>query len=162
MNSKYATSAKVAAIVLVPAAGFAGTIAAASAAPQPGSAPRPPATVTLRDQAGQYVQVDARGHVTVGHNARNAARFIKVAERGGRYELAYGQGRNAKYLTVSSFGASLGRQQQATQFAPGQQARDHRYATIKISRNLLTAQGSRLTQAAEGRHGPTPSQEWAK
>ena len=160
MNSKYSTSAKVAAIVLVPAAGFAGTIAAASAAPQPGPTPRPPATVTLRDQARQYVQVDARGHVTVGHNARNAARFIKVAEPRGRYELQYGQGRNAKYLTVSSFGAGLGRQ--GTHFAPGQDSRDHRYTTIKINRNLLTAQGSQLTQAAQGRHGPTPSQEWAK
>jgi len=160
MNSKYATSAKVAAIVLVPAAGFAGTIAAASAASQPALTPRPPATVTLQDQAGQYVQVGARGNVTVGHNARSAARFIKVAEPRGQYELQYGQGRNAKYLTVSSFGASLGRQ--GTQFAPGQNSRDHRYATIKINRNLLTAQGSRLTQAAQGRHGPTASQEWAK
>jgi len=156
MNSKYATSAKVAAIVLIPAAGFAGTIAAASAAPQP----RPPATVTLRDQAGQYVQVGARGNVTVGYSARNAARFIKVTEPRGQYELQYGQGRNAKYLTVSSFGASLGRQ--GTHFAPGQDSRSHRYATIKINRNLLTAQGSHLIQAARGRHGPTPNQEWAK
>ena len=74
-----------------------------------------------------------------------------MAERGSRYELKYGSGRNAKYLTVSSFGASLSRN--GTQFAPGQASRQFRgYTTIDVGRYLLTANGSRLTEAAQGRH----------
>ena len=160
MHAKCAISAKVAAFALAPVVGIAGTAAAASAAPQPGQAPRPPAaTVTLKDQAGQYVQVNARGQVSMGRHAHDAAKFIKVNQPHGQYELKYGQGRNAKYLTVSHFGASLGRQ--GTHFATGQPSRVHGYSTIKINRDLLTAQGARLTEAPQGRHGPTASQEWA-
>jgi hypothetical protein len=148
---KRKTLARVLALGMVPAA-LGATAAAGSASTAQPKAP----TVTLRDAAGQYVQVNARGQVSVG---RQAARFTKVAERGGRYELKYGSGRNAKYLTVSSFGASLGRN--GTQFAPGQASRQFRgYTTIDVGRYLLTANGSRLTEAAQGRHGPTVNQEW--
>jgi hypothetical protein len=148
---KRKTVARVLALGMVPAA-LGATAAAGSASTAQPKAP----TVTLRDAAGQYVQVNARGQVSVG---RQAARFTKVAERGGRYELKYGSGRNAKYLTVSSFGASLGRN--GTQFAPGQASRQFRgYTTIDVGRYLLTANGSRLTEAAQGRHGPTVNQEW--
>ena len=150
---KRKTVARVLALGMVPAALGATAAVASAGTAQPKA---PAATVTLHDAAGQYVQVNARGQVSMGHQA---ARFTKVAERGGRYELKYGSGRNAKYLTVSSFGASLGRN--GTQFARGQASRQFRgYTTIDVGRYLLTANGSRLTEAAQGRHGPTVNQEW--
>ena len=145
----YAAATAAAAGSLVASAGLA------SASTQPGPAPQPSHSVTLRDAAGQYVQVN-HDRVSVG---RNAARFTEVPQRHGGYELQYGQGRSAEFLTVSQFGASLSHRA-GTVFGNGQLQRGG-YSTIKINRELLTAQGSRLTAAPQTHRGPSAQQEWA-